>query len=368
MSTGICTVGTSLLSNWRRNGGDGEATQDELRAFINKEDPVQACAESNTLHRLISDKVLRPGDRLIFLHSATPDGRLCSEALSYHYRAHGYSTESREITGLSYRHREFANQGLRALVDTLVELIEEYDDRKNGNRVILVATGGFKAEIAYATIVGALFNVSVYYVHELFDGLVKMPPLPISVDYGSIVEYEELFEKLDEMPSQREWREFLADWRSGRGGVPAEIRSLIIEQDGLVCLSAAGDLIHRAFRDRLSQIVDRQLYLSPQAYRTLTELQDSHKHQIERRRVEKRLAELLIPEVRARAKSKINSDLRVYPWGGRPERIIFYEDEDKLYICEITSHEDGSYERVLAGGAWRRDYEGLHFIPYEVPV
>ncbi|MGI6610728.1 MAG: putative CRISPR-associated protein [Limnochordia bacterium] len=364
MRTGICTVGTSLKANWKRNGGTGEPTQAQLVAFLNEHDPVRACAETNTIHRLVDKGRLGPGHRLVFLHSATPDGALCSGALKVHYALHGYETEAREIRGLNYQHKEFANKGLTDLIDTLIDLVDRYGaDQAVEMPVIVVATGGFKAEIAYATMTGALLGVPVYYVHEQFEGLVEMPPLPISIDFTFVTEYEELFQKLDEMPWQDEWDAFLRAWRRQGGGfLPARMSHLFLQEEGLVRLSPAGDLIYRTFQGRLAHVDDRRVYLSPQAYKGLTTLESAG-----RQKVERALMRLLIPEVRADAESKKNSDLRVFPKGARAERVFFFTEGGELYVCEICSHSDQSYERLLSDGVWRDDYKSVAFREYELP-
>ena len=37
-------------------------------------------------------------------------------------------------------------------------------------------------------------------------------------------------------------------------------------------------------------------------------------------------------------------------------RIFHFEDEGKVFICEIGRHSDDSYERLRKRGVWRRDY------------
>jgi len=71
-------------------------------------------------------------------------------------------------------------RGLRSLVATLISLIRK--ERAGGREVLVNATGGFKAEIAYATLVGLLFDVPVYYIHEAFQDIIEMPPTPIGWD------------------------------------------------------------------------------------------------------------------------------------------------------------------------------------------
>jgi hypothetical protein len=47
--------------------------------------------------------------------------------------------------------------------------------------VELAATGGFKAEIAIANLVGALSDTSVHYIYEQFTSLITIDPIPVTL-------------------------------------------------------------------------------------------------------------------------------------------------------------------------------------------
>lgn len=365
MRTAICTVGTSVLGNFGRLRNKEETPEpDELLRFLHESDDlIEACAETNSLTRLGSKDKLQPGDRLVFLHSETPEGRLCGDALAAFYQLHGYETESMEIPGLSYHHKDFRNRGLKALVNTLVELLERYTvpGQAEGS-VMIVATGGFKAESAYATVTGLTFGVPVYYVHERFEDVVEIPSLPISWDMAVMVDYEDLFAMLDGMPEEGEWDKFVHEWQwRRRPAIPAWLSNLIIHEDGIVCLSPAGDLLYRGLQRSLHSVVDPRVKISPQALRYLQALDPAVKGTLERG-----MQKLLVPQMRVRAESKHNSDLLAYPVG-KAQRIIFLVDEDEVVVCEICSHHDATYERLLDQGIWRRDYQDVDFQEYRLP-
>ncbi len=44
-------------------------------------------------------------------------------------------------------------------------------------------TGGYKAQIAIAVLIGQTLGVSAYYKHEKFPQIVAIPPMPVSFDY-----------------------------------------------------------------------------------------------------------------------------------------------------------------------------------------
>jgi len=73
-------------------------------------------------------------------------------------------------------------------------LIEEITKAQGENReVIIDPTGGFKAEIAYTTIVGMIFQVPVKYIYQFFEQPITFPALPISWDINLLLEYENFF-------------------------------------------------------------------------------------------------------------------------------------------------------------------------------
>jgi putative CRISPR-associated protein (TIGR02619 family) len=189
----LTTVGTSLLGNAGRALGASELSESDLANYLTREDPVRASAETNSLSRLLQD-----GDRVALLHSHTNEGQRSAEALRRHYGKQGYPAELLEVSDLSYAESRFKLRGLRALVAVLAQRIER--ERRQGREVLINATGGFKAEIAYATLVGLLFDVPVYYIHEQFNELIEMPAVPIGWDYSVLAAWEEFFDWIDSEP------------------------------------------------------------------------------------------------------------------------------------------------------------------------
>lgn len=75
--------------------------------------------------------------------------------------------------------------GLNSLVNNLTKIVKEFKLKSpygESREVIFCATGGFKAELAITNLVGLLFGIKVYYLHELFKDTVIIPPLPLKVD------------------------------------------------------------------------------------------------------------------------------------------------------------------------------------------
>jgi putative CRISPR-associated protein (TIGR02619 family) len=347
MRTVLVTVGTSLLTNARRELGRQEPSHQEIAAYLSHTPSERASAETNSLSR-----ILQEGDKIIFLHSQTPEGRFCAEALKHHYRREGYSAEVCEIPDLTYAESRFKMRGLRALVATLIGSIRR--EREAQREILINATGGFKAEIVYATVVGLLFDVPVYYIHEAFREIIQMPPTPIGWDYSLIAEHEEFFEWLN------------ADFRSSaevdarlRGLPGAEkIHLLLAEEDGFTFLSPTGEAFYEAYRTRLEYARGTPIWLSEAAWRTYQQADQSVRSLFDRA-----LAKLRLPELRKSGSHQVrNSDCLVFPEGHRDERVFYFEHEGNVYVCELTRHSDGSYERAIQMGVKRCNY--IHWEPY----
>lgn len=258
MRTIITTVGTSLLTNAQRDLGlprEKPPGPTELAQYLRRTPPEKASAETNSLSRLLQE-----GDHIIFLRSQTEEGQRCAEALARHYENQGHPSRVVEVPDLTYTESRFKMRGLRSLVATLIEHIRE--EQGKGRRVLINATGGFKAEIAYATLVGLLFDVPVYYIHEAFRDIIEMPPTPIDWDYSLLADYEEFFEWIS--GDLRETREVDERLR----GLPEEVRLLLVEEESYTLLSPAGEAFYEAYRGHKEAAARTPVWLSDAAWQT----------------------------------------------------------------------------------------------------
>jgi len=346
----ISTVGTSLIGNAGRElGADKARDKAALVRYLQTAAPQSASAETNALSRII-----REGDKLIFLHSQTDEGRLCAEALCGHYHKDGYKAVALEVQDLAYTESRFKMRGLRSLVAAMIRAINT--ERASGSEVIINATGGFKAEIAYATLVGLLFDVPVYYIHEAFKDIIAMPPTPIAWDMRLIDEHEDFFDWITrDMRTVQE-----ADHR--RKYLPPDMNLLLEEEDGFCMLSPTGEAFYEAFRSHVEALPEGAVLLSSAARKTLTQTDPSTLAVMRRT-----LRKLASPVLRRGGSDQVNaSDCMVYPKGHRRERVFYYEREGKVYVCELAGHEDQSYERLMDKGVYRNDYRD--FEAYREPL
>ena len=237
----ITTVGTSLLTNrddrpWAGwNGRDGAPLPNatDVDQWLVRADPVKASAETNTLQAID----VRDADHVRFLHSDTPEGRFCSERLQRFYAdvVRCRQVDGCLLTALGYSHASFSQKGLKILVDEAIKAVRHA--RKKSLESVFCATGGFKAEIAFLNLMGALLEIEVYYIHEQFREIVRLPRLPLVWNTEWVLRRQRFFEWIEEEPRRSTEVE---SWLKA----DPELRPLVEDAlDGYSYLNAAGDLL-----------------------------------------------------------------------------------------------------------------------------
>ncbi|MEJ5365821.1 MAG: putative CRISPR-associated protein [Desulfosoma sp.] len=243
----LCTVGTSLLTNrddrpwggWSPRDGRPLPEPDLVDDWLQSADLRTASAETNTLSRLDIVET----DVLAFLHSETEEGKFCAERLKSFYGTRAWKVDLEKISRLGYGAYTFT-AGLKALVDVTIRRVHKAYEA--GRHVLFFATGGFKAEIAFLNLVGALLGIEVVYIHELHHELVRLPRLPLSWDPEFVEQHKDFFNWIDEEPRKSTEVE---SWLQAR----PDLRSLVEDaDDGYTYLSAAGDLLFKVARERIA--------------------------------------------------------------------------------------------------------------------
>lgn len=341
----ISTVGTSLLSNAARHGFDAQKP-DDLHALLQSE-PQKASAEANAITRLVE-----PGDELVFLYSDTEEGQLCAGALVRYFSQQGYRSRLQRIEGLAYNEKGFISHGLRAFVRLMAQEIRAA--QASGRSPLLNATGGFKAEIAYATALGLMFHTPVSYIHEKFGDIVTLPATPIGWDYSLFVWYSDFFNWMDKGPHPT------VEVQSWLGGLPDTVSLLLEEADELTGLSPLGEAYLEAFRgEKLNR---KPLWVSDTAMKTL-DAQDfttrmGFLHVLERLRKGD-------GEHWQRLTETLSGGVNKFPKGRGALRVFLVERENGLHVLEFSGHrEEREYQGLMQTIRWSQ-YEGEFF--HELP-
>lgn len=213
-------------------------------------------AEINSITDIIKREYCQTNPNLILCHSATTDGRNIATILHSYYQEKGHNIELQEIEGLQDNEPEvFRGKGLRNLAQKIGASIHKYSAEYSA----INATGGYKAQIAIAVLIGQALGIPVYYKHERFSEIIAFPPMPISLDFNLWLEKSNWLSMLDrkEMlaPSSEELEE---DWDEK---METLIERVPDKDKFIIELSPTGQIFYEAFKNRFQS--ERDQYLPP---------------------------------------------------------------------------------------------------------
>lgn len=183
----LITVGTSLLANLRRHESLKTALAEKqllpiLKYLQAQPSPLdrQCGAELNSTFQLLEQGKVHADSLLHFCVSDTADGQWVGQILAAYTADQKLRAKVHTIEGLQDQDpQRFSREGLRNLVRLCGKIIHE----AGGSQwVALNATGGYKAQIAIAALIGSALRIPVYYKHENFDSVVGFPPMPVAFD------------------------------------------------------------------------------------------------------------------------------------------------------------------------------------------
>lgn len=269
LHTVLCTVGTSLLGHILPSDGRPSALPEaaepwnrgDLDAVVRAvaglpADDRRTGAELQSVHDLVARGYARPDARVELFHSATPDGRAVARVVAGVLRGRGHPVEVHEVEHLQDDDpKRFRSKGLRNLAKLLCRSVRAWGAAGTG----IDATGGYKAQIAVAVVIGQALGVPVFYRHERFSEIIAFPPLPVSLDYGLWMRWSGLLEALDRGEWVR-WLDVADDWEP-----PLEpmIERVALEEAEFLDLSPVGQVFHEVLRPRFR--TDRDRLLPPPA-------------------------------------------------------------------------------------------------------
>ncbi|MGA7499671.1 MAG: putative CRISPR-associated protein [Isosphaeraceae bacterium] len=259
--TVICTVGTSLfrpnLAGLRADdpepnrqalarayaAGDWEAVATGLGTHGPTD---RLCgAEINSLASLVAKGYAAADANLVFCHSDTADGQAIGRILEVYFRRAGHSSaQARTITDLQDRDaRLFRTRGLRNLAREVCKVIRDYGPPS----CAINATGGYKAQIAVAVLMGQALGVPVYYKHELFDEIIAFPPMPVAFDFEAWMRISGLLTALEQEPQPADE---LEDYPDDAETIESLVNREEVDGRDYLELSATGQIFHETFRER----------------------------------------------------------------------------------------------------------------------
>lgn len=268
----LCTVGTSLFQpnleglrtalrekrvadNLRElaeayNARDWDRVAEQLGRLPSHE---RLCgAEINSIACLLNQDMPRDCG-LFFFHSQTEEGRAIAAILQRYYQSGAHApVEAMEIPDLQDSNPKlFRTRGLRNLARAICRVVRE----RSAGACAINATGGYKAQIAIAVLLGQALGIPVYYKHERFSEIIPFPPMPVSLDFEVWMRASDmlyLLAKNDLVPA--------ADWEAQWDErYETLVERETIDGQSYLVLSPTGQIFHEAFRERFRSIRDRIL-------------------------------------------------------------------------------------------------------------
>ncbi len=267
-NTLICTIGTSLIHPNLSSLSEKPQT-DPVRASLSEsyiqKDWRKTAAQLNQIspdERLCGAEINSVSDLLThgeieklnlhLLHSDTDDGRAISEILQYYFQAEGWRVKSHCVGALQDDDpRLFRTRGLRNLAKILGELMREAG---GAEFCAINATGGYKAQIAIAVLMGQALNIPVYYKHERFDAIIPFPPMPVALDFSLWENASGMFMALNK--DIQPYEQFKEDWDERFEPL---VNRIMIDDVEYLELSATGQIFHETFLSRFQQSEDASL-------------------------------------------------------------------------------------------------------------
>lgn len=272
----ICTVGTSLLNHWR-DIVKSYSAEERIRLVkelkkLSDGDRKQG-AEICSIFSLLKDDKIAVRDKIYLCVSDTPEGIFTGEVVNGFF-TDTFDVEVKKITGLQGENPKKFQSGLRMLVDTIAKIMS----RHRSIEIAINATGGYKAQISFAGLIGQAFSIPVYYQFETFPVCIGLPPLPVSWDFDLWLKHYDLIEDVEQGVSG----EFLKTSDASYCTLPQEMRVLFDEEDGEVVLSALGALFHEGFKERfphqMSQLLPVESRIPPDEKKIVYEDKNDGKH------------------------------------------------------------------------------------------
>ena len=258
----LCTIGTSLFYPNLSTLGDDDpkptratlaqayAIKDwqQVAELLHDLDPTERLcgAEINSVADLLNDNCVDKGN-LHLLFSDTEDGKNIAAVLTAYFTLDDWEVQAHRVDGLTDQDpKAFRNRGLRNLAKLLGERVRE----SGADFCAINATGGYKAQISIAVLMGQALEIPVYYKHERFNAIIPFPPMPVALDFELWERASGMFRVLSQRNACEPWEQFCDDWDERYE--PLVNREKIGDTDYLE-LSATGQIFHDTFRFRFHQ-------------------------------------------------------------------------------------------------------------------
>ena len=205
----IATCGTSSLTNHRdiiNNHFQGRPlsslTEEEAKDF--KERIIKELqgkditdkkfgAEINSTYYLFKKENIEDV-KIYLIVSDSIDGRTAGEVVKYTIEnSMNFEVEIREIEKLNItKEHDFAIQGLRNLSTEIAKIIKKHEF----DNIMISPIGGLKAQIFMVGLIAQVFKIPAYYLYENSTEIVKLLPMPITIDRDLFIKNLDIISRL----------------------------------------------------------------------------------------------------------------------------------------------------------------------------
>lgn len=371
----ICTLGTSVANGlndtlrskqkapgaWDDRDVPFEKSLAELVSAAQKDKSGfhKCCAEATVLRKAGVSK----GDRVALLSTDTGLARICGEAAKRLIVAGFGLDESAvdlvRVQGLQVNDAErLRREGLPKFVKTVVSRI---DENRYGYEMFLCPVGGYKGIVPFLTALGMAYHLPVLYTFEHIDSLLRLPPLPFSIDRELYMRAKDALLALGEKLEMRE-DEFLARIK----GYKAEERDIFLSFVEPSLSGRPGFVMSTAFTETFAPDFECQSApLSPQAIQDLDILSHTQWYRVACKMAI--LSQDRLMRMQWSHQKVVATDLMILKQGNTSIRLLGYERGGKYYVCRILAHDD--YDRLLDSGKCphERDFSSVVFQEWSPP-
>ncbi len=228
----------------------------------------------------------------------------------------------KKIEGLQIWSREEFSKGMVNLINTIYNIAQEYWDN-----IIINITGGYKATIPYLAILAQVNRCPIYYIFEDTDALIKIPYIPININWELFEKYWQYFDKMAH-PN------FLSKTELPHN-VLNECYDLLEETKlnniTYVSLNPIGQILWKKYKSKFF------IFYAPEE--VYNEIQQQNN-------IKRILTEKFWKKDVRQSKTENKNGHYVYDDGNNPYRIFYFEESEKIFIYKtFESHE--KYQKYL---------------------
>lgn len=248
---------SEAVKEQQRRKRDGSAQRvphkewEQVGTLLHKMSPTERLcgAEINSVTDLLTQGSIEQ-DRLHLFYSDTDDGEAIAKVLESYFTDISWNVNIHRVEGLrDDAPDKFRTQGLRNLAKLFGEQVREA--RKENRSCAINATGGYKAQIAIAVLMGQALDIPVYYKHERFDDIIPFPPMPVALDFSLWERASGMFTVLAKDNACEPWERFENEWDERFEPLVNRVR---IKGEDCLELSATGQIFHETFHSRFQQL------------------------------------------------------------------------------------------------------------------